>query len=172
MAGGGPVGAVTALALAQRGFPVSVFEADEQVNDAPRAATTHSATLELLEGLGLTDEVVARGLTARTFQFRDRPSGELIAEFDHEMLRADTRFPYAVQFEQHKLARLALARLRELPGSEIHFSTRVMHVDARADGVTVTTGTGTATRRFEGAFLVGADGGRSTVRKLLGIEFE
>src|SRR5687767_8840722 len=106
IAGGGPVGAVTALALAQRGFPVTVFEADAQVSDAPRAATTHCATLELLAGLGLTDEVIARGLAARKFQFRDRPSGKLIAEFDHQMLKEDTRFPYAVQFEQHKLARL------------------------------------------------------------------
>src|SRR5262245_63111878 len=100
IAGGGPVGAVTALALAQRGFAVTVFEAEHQVNDAPRAATTHSATLELLEGLGLAGEVIAGGLTARTFHFRDRQSGRLIAEFDHDMLRQDTRFPYAVQFEQ------------------------------------------------------------------------
>ena len=79
IAGGGPVGAVTALALARRGFAVTVFEAEQQVNDAPRAATTHSATLELLAGLGLADEVIARGITARTFQFRDRPTGRLIA---------------------------------------------------------------------------------------------
>src|SRR5262249_10364718 len=101
IAGGGPVASVTALALAQRGFAVTMFEAEPQVNPAPRAATTHSATLELLATLGLTDEVIGRGLTARTFQFRDRPSGELIAELDHGMLRQDTRFPFAVQFEQH-----------------------------------------------------------------------
>src|SRR5262249_13820211 len=121
IAGGGPVASVTALALAQRGFPVTVFEAEPQVNPAPRAATTHSATLELLATLGLTDEVIGRGLTARTFQFRDRPSGELIAELDHGMLRQDTRFPFAVQFEQHKLARLATERLRAFPGAEVHY---------------------------------------------------
>jgi 2-polyprenyl-6-methoxyphenol hydroxylase-like FAD-dependent oxidoreductase len=59
----------------------------------------------------------------------------VIAEFDHEMLRQDTPFPYAVQFEQHKLARLALERLREFPGIEIHFSARVAEVDARRDRV-------------------------------------
>src|SRR5262245_42206166 len=172
IAGGGPVGAVTALALAQRGFAVTVFEAEHQVNDAPRAATTHSATLELLEGLGLTGEVIARGLTARTFQFRDRASGKLIAEFDHAHLTEDTRFPYAVQFEQHKLARLALERLGAFSGTEICFSTRVMHLEAQRDGVTATVETRNGSRRVAGAFLVGADGGRSTVRKLLGIEFD
>ena len=166
------MGAVTALALAQRGFAVTVFEAEHQVNDAPRAATTHSATLELLDGLGLAGEVIRGGLTARTFQFRDRQSGTLIAEFDHEILRQDTRFPYAVQFEQHKLARLALRRLGDIPGSEVHFATRVVDVEARRDGVAVAVETQAGSRRFEGSFLVGADGGRSTVRKLLGIEFE
>ena len=172
IAGGGPVAAVTGLALAQRGFAVSVFEAEDRVNDAPRAATTHCATLELLEGLGLSGEVIARGLTARTFQFRDRASGKLIAEFDHALLEHDTRFPYAVQFEQHKLARLALERLTALPGSEVHFSARVAEVDARKDGVAVTVETAGGPRQFAGAFLVGADGGRSTVRKCLDIEFE
>jgi 3-(3-hydroxy-phenyl)propionate hydroxylase len=172
IAGGGPVGVVTALALAQRGFPVTVFEADALVSDAPRAASTHPATLELLADLGLIDEVIRQGLTARTFQFRDRPSGALIAEFDHELLRQDTRFPFVVQCEQHKLARLAIARLRAIPGAEVHFSARVAEVDARPDRVEVTVEMPGGRKKFRGAFLVGADGGRSTVRKALGIRFE
>ena len=172
IAGGGPVGAVTALALAQRGFAVTVFEAEAQVNDAPRAATTHSATLELLADLGLADEVIRRGLMARKFQFRDRPSGELVAEFDHAMLKDETRFPFAVQFEQHKLARLALERLRAFPDTDVHFSTRVTAVDARDDGVAVTVEALDGARTFHGAFLIGTDGGRSTVRKQLNIDFE
>lgn len=172
IAGGGPVGMVTALALAQLGFPVTVFEAEPEANPAPRAATTHAASLELLERLGLTDEIIRRGLTARTFQFRDRPSGELIAEFDHDVLRQETRFPFAVQFEQHKLARLAGERLRAFAGTEVHFCASVAGVDARKDGVSIVVETKEGTRTFEGAFLVGADGGRSTVRKTQGIEFE
>ena len=172
IAGGGPVGCVTALALAQRGLPVTVFEAEARINDAPRAATTHPATLELLAGLGLVEDVIRLGLTARKFQFRDRPSGALVAEFDHEVLRQDTPFPFVVQCEQHKLARLALERLRALPGAEAHFSARVAEVDAHADHVEVVVDTPQGGKRHRGAFLVGADGGRSTVRKQLGIEFE
>ena len=172
IAGGGPVGVVTALALAQRGFPVTVFEADADVNEAPRAATTHPATLELLADLGLIDEVIRHGLMARIFQFRDRPSGALIAEFDHELLRQDTRFPFVVQCEQHKLARLAIARLRSTPGAEVHFSARVAEVDAGPGRVEVAVEMPGGRKKFRGAFLVGADGGRSTVRKALGIRFE
>lgn len=171
IAGAGPVGAVTALAFAQRGFPVTVIEAEARINDAPRAATTHPATLELLADLGLADEVFRQGLSARQFQFWDRPSATLIAEFDHEVLRQDTRYPIVVQCEQHKLARLALDRLRELPGAEVHFSTRVVAVDAQPEQVLVTAETSGGERQFRGAFLVGADGGRSTVRKSLDIEF-
>jgi 2-polyprenyl-6-methoxyphenol hydroxylase-like FAD-dependent oxidoreductase len=58
IAGGGPVGFITALALARQGLPVHVFEAEARVNDMPRAATTHAATLEMLEDLGLVDEVI------------------------------------------------------------------------------------------------------------------
>lgn len=172
IAGAGPVGAVTALALAQRGFPVTVLEAEARIEDAPRAATTHPATLDLLADLGLADEVIRQGLTARTFQFWDRPSAALIAEFDHEVLRQDTRFPTVVQCEQHKLARIALDRLRELPGAEVHFSARVGAVDASPGEVRVTVDTPGGAKSFHGAFLVGADGGRSTVRKNLDIEFK
>ena len=172
IAGGGPVGVVTALALALRGFPVTVFEADARINSAPRAATTHPATLELLAGLGLVDDVIQLGLTARKFQFRDRPSGELIAEFDHESLKQDTRYPFVVQCEQHKLARLAIDRLGTLPGTEVYFSSRVTAVEAGPDDVQVTVETPRGERKVRGAFLVGADGGRSTVRKAADIPFE
>lgn len=61
--GGGPVGVIAALALARQGLEVQVFEANDRVDDSPRAATTHPTTLEMLADLGL----VARGLIARTF---------------------------------------------------------------------------------------------------------
>jgi 3-(3-hydroxy-phenyl)propionate hydroxylase len=172
IAGGGPVGVVTALALAQRGFAVTVFEAEASINDAPRAATTHPATLEMLADLGLVEEVIRLGLTASKFQFRDRPSGALVAEFDHGVLRRDTRFPFVVQCEQHKLAQLAVERLRALPGTEVHYSARVVAVDARAGHVRASVDMPDGRKQFRGAFLVGADGGRSTVRKQLGIKFE
>ena len=62
VAGGGPVGCIAALALARQGIPVHVLEAEARVDDSPRAATTHAATLEMLAELGLVDEVIRRGL--------------------------------------------------------------------------------------------------------------
>ena len=58
IAGGGPVGIITALALAQRGVAVWLFEAADAVNEAPRASTLHPATLEMIAALGMLDDVV------------------------------------------------------------------------------------------------------------------
>src|ERR671930_512746 len=82
--GAGPVGTVAALACARLGHKVTLIEAEERVNDSPRASTTQPPTLEILADLGLIDEYIAQGLVARTFQFWDRARLRLIAEFDFE----------------------------------------------------------------------------------------
>jgi 3-(3-hydroxy-phenyl)propionate hydroxylase len=172
IAGGGPVGAIAALALARQGIAVRVFEADVAIDESPRAATTHPATLEMLADLGLIDDLIARGLVARTFQFWDRPSGQLIAEFDHAVLARDTPYPFVVQCEQHKLVNLAIERLSGLPNARYDFATQVTEVEAGADAVEITVRHGDRTERMTGSYLIGADGGRSTVRKALGIAFD
>jgi 2-polyprenyl-6-methoxyphenol hydroxylase-like FAD-dependent oxidoreductase len=170
--GGGPVGVIAALALARQGIPVRVFEAEARVNDSPRAATTHAATLEMLAELGLVDEVIARGLIEPKFRIWDRARREVIVEFDFGVLGNDTRFPYVVQCEQHKLANMAIERLRGFSHASLEFCARVTSLQQFDDRVDVTVESAAGTRRISGSYLIGADGGRSTVRKALDIEFE
>jgi 3-(3-hydroxy-phenyl)propionate hydroxylase len=172
IAGGGPVGVITALALARQGIPVHVLEAEDHVNDNPRAATTHAATLEMLAELGLVEEVIRRGLIEPRFRIWDRASRELIVEFDFGVLAHDTRFPYVVQCEQHKLADMAITRLRGFAHASTEFSTRVTGVEQFDDCVEASVEGNGGTRSVRGCYLIGADGGRSTVRKALGIDFE
>src|SRR5256714_2272163 len=165
--GAGPVGTVAALACARFGHKVTLLEAEAKVDDNPRASTTQPPTLEILAELGLIDEYIAKGLVARTFQFWDRATLKLIAEFDFDRLRDVTAYPYVVQTEQHKLALMGIERLRAM-GATIQMSTRVNGVTQDANGVTVQTESGAV----HADYVIGCDGGRSTVRKSLGIEFE
>ncbi|MFL6824383.1 MAG: FAD-dependent oxidoreductase [Xanthobacteraceae bacterium] len=172
VAGGGPVGCIAALALARQGMPVHVFEAQPRIDDSPRAATTHAATLEMLAELGLVEEVIRRGLIEPKFRVWDRASREIIAEFDFAVLKDDTPFPYVVQCEQHKLANMAIERLRRLAHARVDFSARVMSVQQFDDRVEALVEDARGSRKIAGSYLIGADGGRSAVRKALGIAFE
>src|SRR6267142_1688182 len=166
--GAGPVGTVAALACARNGHTVTLLEANDEVDDSPRASTTQPPTLEILAELGLIDEYIAQGLVARTFQFWDRARLRLIAEFDFERLRSETAYPLVVQTEQHKLALMGIARLRAMPNAAVRMATRVSAIEQDADRVTAHT----ADEALRADYVIGCDGGRSTVRKALGIEFE
>ncbi len=171
IAGGGPVGLMCAWLLGRHGIPVRLFDDNDELQADPRAATTHPATLELLAEDGLAADMARVGLVAPIFQFWDRPSGALVAEFDHALLKEDTRFPYVVQCEQFKTARLLLQRLRNLANVEVLFGHAVTGV-TQGDSVTVRVRNAREETQHTGAYLIGADGGRSTVRKECDIAFE
>jgi 3-(3-hydroxy-phenyl)propionate hydroxylase len=166
--GAGPVGTVAALACARLGHAVTLLEAQARIDDSPRASTTQPPTLEILAELGLIDEYLRVGLVSRTFQFWDRARPELIAEFDFERLRGETAYPFVVQTEQHKLASMAIARLRAMPNAEVRMGARVAGVNEKFDHAQVSLDTG---ENLEAGYVIGCDGGRSTVRKSLDIEF-
>jgi 3-(3-hydroxy-phenyl)propionate hydroxylase len=172
IAGGGPVGVVSALACAQRGYAVTLLEAEAKIDDSPRAATTHPSTLEMIARVGLIDQFIQEGLVARTFQFWDKAARTKIVEFDHERLRDETPYPFVVQTEQHKLARMGIERLETLADAEVRFATRVTGVTQDANGATVTAEGPDGQEIFHGDYVIGADGGRSTIRKALEIDFE
>ena len=172
IAGGGPVGLLCAWLLGRRGLPVRLFDDNERPQADPRAATTHPATLDLLSEDGLADDMARVGLVAPIFQFWDRPTDRKVAEFDHAVLRNDTRHPFVVQCEQFKTAQLILDRLRKPANVEILFGHAVIDVRQTSRAVSVDVRAGATVTTHDGAYLIGADGGRSTVRKQCGIAFE
>ncbi len=170
--GGGPVGLFCALLLGRHGIPVRVFDANDELQADPRAATTHPATLEVLGAAGLVEDMAEAGLTAPIFQFWDRPTGNLVATFDLELLKNDTKYPYVIQCEQYKTSRILLDRLLQLPNVEVLFGHKVAGFTETADGVSVSVETSKGVTTHDGAWLIGADGGRSTIRKSADIAFE
>ena len=172
IAGGGPVGLLCAWILGRRGIGVRLFDNNAGLQTDPRAATTHPATLDLLDEGGLADDMARVGLVAPIFQFWDRPSNRLVAEFDHAILSNNTRHPFVVQCEQFKTARLLLDRIEKLPNVEVLFNHEVVDVNHTADAVSVEVRSTETTSKHAGEYLIGADGGRSIVRKRSEIPFE
>jgi len=167
--GAGPVGVVAAIACARKGMQVVLFEAEREIDHSPRAATTHPSTLEMLAELGLLEEFQSVGLVARHFQFWDGATKALVAEFDHQVLRDETPYPFVVQTEQHKLSELGLRRLSAMPNVELRLGTCVTGLAQDARGARVTA-QGAERQVFD--YVIGCDGGRSTVRRCLDIAFE
>ncbi len=159
-----------ALFLVARGVPVCVLERNAEPHDDPRAATYHPPSLEMLEASGVTAELHQRGILARTWQFRDRRAG-LVAEYDLGVLAADTRYPYRLQCEQHKLVAMMEKRVAASPLAEVRHGVEVTDVSQDADGVTVTTERDGRAETLRVPWLIGADGGRSVVRKSQQIDF-
>jgi 3-(3-hydroxy-phenyl)propionate hydroxylase len=168
VAGGGPVGSLAALLLARAGIPVTLLEREAGVQLDYRASTFHPPTLDLLEECGAEAALLRMGLKCEVSQFRDRQKGK-IAEFDLRVLRNDTRHPYRLQCEQFKLVDWLYGELRRIPGVELLFNTSVSSVTVHEDCVAVQVEDG---RTLHADYLIGADGGRSAVRKAAGIAFE
>lgn len=165
--GGGPSGLTAALFLVRAGVQVLMLERGEELYEDPRAATIHPPTLEMFAPVGVTDKVLEQGIKARYWQFRGRREGA-IALFDLDLLSDVTPFPYRVQCEQHRLSRILLAELLEDPGFSIIWGAPVHEVVQDGEGVDVHFGE----EVVRASWVIGADGGRSIVRKSQGIAFE
>lgn len=169
--GAGPVGAITGLALAQAGVPVTVFDSLPEVPTDHRASTLHPSTLELVAPLGLTELLIGQGLASPVFQFRDRVDGRIVAEFDYAMLTGDVAYPLALQLEQHKTILTALRLAEALPDFTLRRGRTVTGLTQGADGVDITLDGPDGEETASGRYLIGCDGGRSTVRKVLDVDF-
>ncbi len=168
VAGGGPVGMVAALRLAQAGVPVLVLEQGDDLSVDSKASTFHIPSLELLETLGIAEEMHAQGLKAPVFQQRDRKGG-LLAELDLGLLADETAYPWRLQLEQSKLTRIIRPLLLEHPHAQLRYGAHVDTAEDLGDHAAVNLAGG---ERLECDWLIGCDGANSMVRQSLGFGFE
>lgn len=162
--GAGPVGLATALSLAHRGVSVKVIEAEPRLTEDQRAGSFHPPTLEMLAPFGITEAMQRIGIRVPRWQIRDRREG-VIVEWDLGLIADETPFPYRFHLEQYKLTPILLEKLQAFPHASVEFGVRFD--DAVQDQKSVLVN-----QSLKAKWLVGCDGGRSAVRKLIGTEFE
>jgi 3-(3-hydroxy-phenyl)propionate hydroxylase/6-hydroxy-3-succinoylpyridine 3-monooxygenase len=167
IAGGGPVGLITALGLARAGLSVMVIEAAEEISNSPRAMVYHWSVLAGLEKLGILEDALAAGFTKQEYTYAVFRTGEKIT-WSTADLADHTPYPFNLHLGQDRLGGIALAHLRPLPNANVLFNTPFQSLEQDADGVTVTAGEGA---KIRAKWVIGADGARSGVRRALGLEF-
>jgi 3-(3-hydroxy-phenyl)propionate hydroxylase len=171
VAGAGPTGLMCALALGRQGIPVILLEGEPALAHDLRAGTFHPPTLELMAPYGITARMHETGLRVRQWQIRDL-RGEFVAQFDLGLIADITPYPYRLHLEQHRLTPIQLDILRRETKAEVRFGHQLTGFVPHADRVDVEVTADGGTETIAAAWLIGADGGRSTVRKVLDIEFE
>src|SRR3989442_5080810 len=171
IAGAGPTGLMCALALAKQRIPVVVCEAEPSLTHDLRAGSYHPPTQEMMAKYGITQRMHEHGLQVRRWQIRERHGG-LVSDFDLGLLSDITPYPYRLHLEQHRLTPIQLDILRKETDAQVHFRQRVTGFEQKGDSLKVTVESHGIPGTFEASWLIGADGGRSTIRKLLPVEFE
>ena len=169
--GGGPVGFITALGLAQAGVRVTIIEAEPRIVNSPRAAVYFWSVLEGLGRLGVLDEAQTAGVRKQDYTYLVRRTGERI-EYSMEMLAGHTPHPYNLHLSQDRLAEIAMRKLQALSNATVRFGARLEKLQQDADGVTVSVATERETEELRARWVIGADGAGSTVRRLLGLSFD
>ena len=176
IAGAGPVGLCLALYLARHGVRSVLLETlpdDRFLKQVLRAGTIHPATLEMLDELGLYPTLKSRGLIAPTVACWDRHNDTKFAEFDHAVLKDDTRFPYVLQCDRLKIVEEAWRALKAHDACTLRMGATLESFTQTEDGVeAVVTNEAGEAEKIPGSFIVSGEGSHSLVRKTLGIAFE
>ena len=167
--GAGPVGLAAAIDLAQRGTPVLLLDDDKTVSVGSRGLCYAKRTLEVLDRLGCGQPVVDKGVTwnvGRTFlETEEVFQFNLLPEAGHER-------PGMVNLQQYYLEEYLVKRAQALPTLQMRWEHKVTAVQPDADGATLTVQTADGSFTLRADWLVVADGARSPIRRMLGLDIE
>jgi rifampicin monooxygenase len=159
IAGGGPTGLMLAGELRLHGVHVVVLEKEAEPTRYVRALGLHVRSIEVMDQRGLLERFLARG--------RQYPVGGFAGIRKPSPVGLDTAHAYILGIPQTVVERLLIEHAIEV-GTEIRRGCELVGLSQDDDGVTAELADGTQLRS---RYLVGCDGGRSTVRKLVGVGF-
>ncbi len=172
IAGAGPSGCTLALYLARHDVPVVMFEKERELPVDLRASTFHPVSLDLLAELDrdVVDAMVDKGLIVDRYQYRDRRTGE-VATFDMSLIAEETNYPFRLHLEQYELTRLIAGKLADCANVDLRYRHEVLDYSDHDGHVEVIVGFDDQVESFTGAFVTGAEGARSNVRKRSGLGY-
>jgi 3-(3-hydroxy-phenyl)propionate hydroxylase len=166
--GAGPVGLAAAIDLALRDVPVVLLDDADRIGEGSRGICWSKRTLEILDRLGVGEQLVAQGVTWKLGKVfcGDKLlfSFDLLPEEGHKM-------PAFINLQQFYLEKALVDRALEIRHLDLRWSNRVVALDRLNDGVRLDIETPDGRYRLDADWLVAADGARSTIRGLLGLDF-
>ncbi|HET9000141.1 MAG TPA: FAD-dependent monooxygenase [bacterium] len=161
VAGGGPTGLWLACELALAGVRVTVLERLAEPTGLSKALGLQARSMEMLEDRGILDRFTAGNPTPPFLNF---------GMFPLDLRKLDFPHPYGVVIPQARVEALLEKRAREL-GAEIRRGHEVVGLHQDEQGVTVEVRAAAESYGLQVRYLVGCDGGHSTVRTRLGVAF-
>ncbi|WP_437960200.1 FAD-dependent oxidoreductase [Sorangium sp. So ce119] len=172
IAGAGPTGLTLACDLARRGVACRIIDKAPAHFAGSRGKGVQPRTLEVLDDLGVIDAVIAAGAPYPPMRAHDGATvlGDW-AMFERREPTPDVPYPNIVLLGQWRTEEILRARLAEL-GGRVELATELTGFEQGRDGVTATLAHAGGTELVRAAYLVGADGGRSFVRRALGVGFQ
>lgn len=165
--GAGPTGMTVAGLLAARGLKVAVLERRLSTSDEPKAISLDDESLRVYQQSGIVDDVlriIVPGTGTRYYDAESVPLFQAKAPIPYRL-----GYPFKNPFAQPDLERVLAERLRADDNVSMNFGAEVVSVHQDENGVLVDAIGSNGPLRVSGQYILGADGGRSTVREILGI---
>lgn len=176
--GAGPTGLTLACELARRNVPCRVIDASELPFPGSRAKGLQPRTLEVFDNLGVIETVLRAGEPFPKFRIYngeriqvERSLPEMIPLPYTQAMLAAAPYPQAWLLPQWKTDEILREHLRAL-GVTVDRPAALIGIESDGEGVVAVVERAGTTERIHASYLVGCDGGRSQVRKSLGIGFE
>ena len=169
IAGAGPIGLVTALALAQHGVQSVVLEAERQVSEGSRAIAFTRRSMEILQQVGVAQRITENGLPWHCGNSFYRGQRVFRMENPHD---PDDRFSPLINIQQQYLEQYLAEACAASPLIELRWGNKLLSFEQDSAGAMLQVDTAEGPYTLKTDWLVAADGARSAVRALMDLKLE
>ncbi|MEN7536718.1 FAD-dependent oxidoreductase [Aurantiacibacter flavus] len=169
--GTGPVGLAMAIDLGQRGHDVIVLGRFDFVPAGSKAICFSKRSLDILDRLGCGEQAVEKGVSWNIGKVFWKDRSDPVYQFDLLPVK-NQKMPGFINIQQYHMEDILLDRLKQLPNVQIRWGHEVTALDTSEKSATMSVDCADGAYRIEAEWLIACDGNKSTVRDLMGLDFE